>query len=351
MQLHLHPTRREALTASDSALTRWSLETNPATILAQMSTAPESVFSHSYSPHGHLHTSGGITGTPDGVLFAHEHIQPERFQSVDPHTIEWRRWDDFSLARSTLLDEISELGSLAISPDSRWLVLESAEKLYLLDWRIGEIQSHHAIKGLSMTALTFDPTSTFIAGVLCSYDCDSVLHLWRLDSAERFVPRPAEEYWWLHDQPDHVSGSMALTLVYVDWDRIGIEWLNKYLADAPGCVTFSSDSRILLFSLHSSIEVGGCALVAFEMPSARLLWSTQHEAQSSGQPIFSPGSSTVLVPMQDGSILAYNAENGALVQRLPSGLSEPIQALAFDHDGRTLWLATEEALVQYQPKG
>jgi hypothetical protein len=28
---------------------------------------------------------------------------------------------------------------------------------------------------------------------------------------------------------------------------------------------------------------------------------------------------------------------------------EPIQALAFDHDGRTLWLATEEMLVAYQP--
>jgi hypothetical protein len=109
---------------------------------------------------------------------------------------------------------------------------------------------------------------------------------------------------------------------------------------------FSQRRRILLFSLHSSIEVGGCALVAFEMPSAKLLWSAQHEAQSSGRPIFSPGSSNVLVPMQDGSILAYNVEDGVLAQRLPSGLNEPIQALAFDHDGRTLWLATEEALVQ-----
>ncbi len=34
MQMHLHPTRREALTASDTALTRWSLETNPATLLS-----------------------------------------------------------------------------------------------------------------------------------------------------------------------------------------------------------------------------------------------------------------------------------------------------------------------------
>jgi len=55
--------------------------------------------------------------------------------------------------------------------------------------------------------------------------------------------------------------------------------------------------------------------------------------------------------MQDGSLLAYDAENGELLQQLTTGLNEPIQSLAFDQDGRTLWLATEERLVQYLPQG
>jgi hypothetical protein len=55
--------------------------------------------------------------------------------------------------------------------------------------------------------------------------------------------------------------------------------------------------------------------------------------------------------MQDGSILVYSAEDGALMQRLATGLGEPVQALAFDHDGKTLWLATEEKLVQFQSQG
>ena len=50
-------------------------------------------------------------------------------------------------------------------------------------------------------------------------------------------------------------------------------------------------------------------------------------------------------------MLVYHAEDGALIQRLPTGFNEPVQALAFDHDGKTLWLATEDQLVQYQLYG
>src|SRR5690348_5288212 len=92
MQLHLHPTRHEALTASDTVLTRWSLDTNPATILAQMSTAPESVFYHLYGYGSPRLTFGGVTGSPDGVLFAHQRLQPEPFSSHDPCVLEWRTW-------------------------------------------------------------------------------------------------------------------------------------------------------------------------------------------------------------------------------------------------------------------
>ena len=47
-------------------------------------------------------------------------------------------------------------------------------------------------------------------------------------------------------------------------------------------------------------------------------------------------------------LLVYRMDDGTLAQRLPSGLSESVEALLFDHDGATLWLATQEALVQYQ---
>ncbi len=356
MQMHLHPTRREALTASDTALTRWSLETNPATILAQMTIPPGSLFSYWYTPNAHLHTTGGITGSPDGVLFAHRHLPPQEptYWNVEPF-IDWRQWDDFSLARVGS-EPYGGISSPVCSPDGRWLVVENIEKLEwlcLLNWQTGEMLSKHAIRGSCMTSLAFDPTSTYVAGVLCSYDGDAILQLWRLGPAEQVVPRPPEEYWPTHETipQDEVFGSTALTLLYEEWDRRGFEWPNEYLAHAPGYVAFSPDSHMLLFSLHSTIGVGGFALAAFEVPSCELLWSTRHEAQSAGQPIFSPGSSTVLVPMQDGSILAYNAEDGALIQRLATSLNEPVQALAFDHDGKTLWLATEEKLVQFQSQG
>lgn len=352
MQLHLHPTRHEALTISDTDLTRWSLETNPATILARMSTAPESMFIYTSSPQGHLHTScGGITGSPNGLLFTMQQLSPERYRSPDPWVLEWRHWDDFSLARtSTVPDTSGDIGKRACSPDGRWLVLGSADRLYLLDWQTGELLSSHAKRESYGNSLTFDATSTFVAQA--GYDDCYFLELWRLDRAEQFTPRaPAEYFWPTHAfvAQDEVIGHMALTPVPVHWGQIGMDWPSPSLADAPGGVAFSSDNRLLLFSLQSTIEVGGYALVAFEMPAARVLWGAQQDVQSAGQPIFNPESRQVLVPMQDGSLVVYNAENGTLMQQLPTSLNESIQGLAFDHDGRTLWLATEERLVAYQP--
>ena len=68
-----------------------------------------------------------------------------------------------------------------------------------------------------------------------------------------------------------------------------------------------------------------------------------------GQPLFSPDGSTLLLPEQSGDLLVFRRADGALIQRLPTGLSEPVQALAFDQDDTMLWLATEEALAPYQP--
>jgi hypothetical protein len=59
----------------------------------------------------------------------------------------------------------------------------------------------------------------------------------------------------------------------------------------------------------------------------------------------------LLLPEQGDSLLVYRVEDGKLMQRLPTGLSEPVQALAYDHDGKSLWLATEDDLTHYQLQG
>lgn len=162
MQLHLHPTRHEALTAGDTTITRWSLETSPAAILAQRSTAPASVFYHLYGPSGHLHTYGGISGSPDGVCFAY----------AQRNRLEWHHWDDLSLARAnTVPDQGYGIGgSLACSPDGRWLVLEGVEELFLLEWQTGKVLSRHATGTNYTSGLTFDATSRWVAGVFSSED-------------------------------------------------------------------------------------------------------------------------------------------------------------------------------------
>src|ERR1051326_3521725 len=68
-----------------------------------MPTDPTSLFSLSYDQGGRLHTCGGVTSSPDGILFAHEHLIPQEpvYWGVIP-VIDWRHWDDFSRASGTI---------------------------------------------------------------------------------------------------------------------------------------------------------------------------------------------------------------------------------------------------------
>jgi hypothetical protein len=164
--------------------------------------------------------------------------------------------------------------------------------------------------------------------------------------------RPQGEEWWTQEEPpDQISGSMALSEVHWELDRTGIEWPGRDLADSACQIAFSPDSRLVLFSPMNSCYSGcGLELVAYEVESGQRRWCVRQEMENSGPFLVSPDGSVLLVPMQDGDLHIYRLEDGAVLQRLPTSLSEPIQALCFDHGGK-LWLATEDQLIQYQPHG
>lgn len=353
MLLYLHPTRQEALTAGETALTRWSLVTDPVTILARHSTDPESVFHISYAPSGQELSLGGISGTPDGVLFAREHFDPHHYRYPNPCVMEWRNWEDFTLARtSPVPHSLPIVMSLACSPDGRWLVVEDEQRLFLLDWQTGKVLSHHIMGWSSVSGLTFDPTSTYLAGVYTEYT-SGCLRIFRLVAAAHFLPRSALEDWHTHElvPQDQVIGPMALTLVHECLDRSGIEWSNgRDLADTVGMAAFSLDSHLVIFSLTSPYSRCGVEVVAYEVASGQRRWCARSEEESTGSFALTPDGRALLVPVKGSVLLVYRVEDGMLLQRLPTNLSDPVQALAFDQDGTTLWLATEEALVQYQPQ-
>jgi hypothetical protein len=130
---------------------------------------------------------------------------------------------------------------------------------------------------------------------------------------------------------------------------------NPILYGAAASVIFSPDSHIVIFTLNAlptPYESASCfQWEAYEVASGKRLWHTRNAAAATSQAIFSPDSKIILVPELGGDLLVYRVEDGTLIQRLPAGLSEPIQALTFDHNGKTLWLATEETLIQYQSQG
>lgn len=144
---------------------------------------------------------------------------------------------------------------------------------------------------------------------------------------------------------------MALTLVHNCLVPTGLAWPDGDLAQGSSVVAFHPQSSIVVCIVHAPVSGGGGALAAFEVDSGKQLWSAHIEGESTGSCLVSPDGSALLVPVEGGDVLVYRVEDGACVQQLPSGLSEPVQALAFDHDARTLWLATEERLVAYQSQG
>jgi hypothetical protein len=354
MLLYLHPTRHEALTAGATTLTRWSLATDPATILAQSSLAPESVFHRYYAPSSQPLTYGGIVVAPDGMLFVRERFNPHHYHYPDPSVLEWCHWEDFTPTRaSPISSSIPELRSLANSSDGHWLVVEDEQRIFLLDWQTGKVLSHHTMGWSSVSGLTFDPTSTYLAGVYTEYTT-GCLRIFRLVAAEHFIPRPALEDWRTHElvPQDWVSGRLALTVMHEHLDRTGIAWATGTdLADTVGTAAFSPNSQLVIFSLTSPYSPCGVELVAYEVASGQRRWYARNEAETSGPFVLTPDGRTLLVPVQGSDLLVYRLEDGALLQRLPTGLNEPVQALAYDHDGKTLWLATEEALVPYRPPG
>jgi len=349
MFLHLHPTRREALTASKTTLTRWSLATHPATMLTHVSVAPGALFDVEYDGYGRMLTFGGITRTPDGEVFALQQPGMGEYGSQGHGVIEWRSFDDLLPVRTMMVPQTAcPITSLDSSPDGRWLVIDNDDHIFLLDWHTGEVISRHFSNGYATSGLAFDPTSTFVAG-LSFADGGGGLSLWRLDPVERFIPRPEREEWPSHTHvpQDYISGNMALTLFHEDLDRTGIAWRDRDLA--ASCVTaFSPDSRVVVFGLTSSYSGCGVELVAYEVSSGKRLWCARSEEESTGPWVFTPDGSALLVPVEGSDLLLYSAHDGTLLQRLPAGCDEPVQALAFDHHGTTLWLAGETALWHYQ---
>ncbi|MBA2284876.1 MAG: WD40 repeat domain-containing protein [Ktedonobacteraceae bacterium] len=354
MQLHLHPTWQEALMADETTLTRWSLTTTPATRLAQHSTVPFSVFNERYTQDGRRAVLGGITRAFDDTLFAHQLLVYVNYskQERDLSGLEIRSWEDISLTRTLTLPQTEGwIESLDASPDGRWLVLSPwlPERIYLLDQHSGNVMSHHAHLDGSITGLTFDPTSTYVAGC-SSHDGGGALVLWHLDLAEHFVPHPTVHPSRLQGFPlDQINGSVALSLLHRNLDRTGIEWPeNQDLVDTAATSLFSPDGHIVVFTLISAYSPSYLDLTAYEVPSGRRLWCLRSDVKASGQAIFTPDGRLLMLPEQGGDLLVYDVADGSLSQRLHPRLDTPVRALVFDHEER-LWLATRDELVRYQP--
>jgi hypothetical protein len=117
MRLHLHSTRREALTVSETTLTRWSLADNVPSRLLEVSTAPHPLLDFTILQDGRLVIFGGVIHAPDGESFALNSTNPQQQKYTDPCVIEVRHWESLALATTiTIPQAFGPPRSMAISP-------------------------------------------------------------------------------------------------------------------------------------------------------------------------------------------------------------------------------------------
>lgn len=347
MQLHLHPTRREALTVSEMTLVRWSLAGQLPSKLLEVSTAPHPLLDIMILQDGRLAISGGVTGAPDGDLFALQSVASQK--PTDPCVIELRHWENFSRAKTfTISQAFGPLDSIESSPDGRWLVvgMGAPEQIFLLDRQTGEIMSHHAVGGYKITGLTFDPTSTFITGMAC-HDNWGHLMLWKLTSVEYFQSHLEEGQSSDAFPPNLGEGAYSLKVEHWEFDRTGVAWPKNDLADTIGTAVFSPDGHLVVFRLLSFYNTPFVDFVAYEVPSGKQRWCIRRESDEGfGECFtFTPDGNCLLLCEQDNMLSMYRADDGTFLSRFPLEAREPIQALAYDPDGTTLWLAGEETLI------
>jgi WD40 repeat protein len=353
MYLHLHPTRQEALTATKTTLTRWSLDGDAPIILTRHSVSPSRLGRLMYIQDGREVWLGGIvTDAPDGNLFAIDQpLAPG--QSWDaPCAIELRKCDDLSLARTIPLPHGSiDLTGLACSPDGRWIIAadDGSEWIHLIDRQTGNV-SHRVYGSTHTTGLAFDPTSTLVAAIL-SFDGGGALSLLRLETADHYVPQPppVDPKYGYRLPPDEVSGPAALVYAHRMLDRSDIEWPDGDLADTAGNAVFSPDGSLVVFCVMSAFCDSPYELSAYDVTSGKPLWRTYGSEECTAPPVFTPAGDSFVMAVQGGELLVYRTEDGTLLKRVASGILEPIESLAFDRDGTRLWLATEDTLTLYRP--
>lgn len=355
MHLYLHPTLPEALSLEvlnlerlRCVLTRWSLATSPATPLLQRSLYHDELM---YQENGQpFFCSGGLSALLFDGSFALVHVDPhEHF--VDPYRyrhepiLEMCRWHDLSTVGRIPFPIDGPTCSPACSPDGRWIVANRYWCLFLFDRLSGEMMSSHPAGQDHITALAFDATSRFVA-VVISNEGGGDLSLWKLDSTQHFIPHSGKRLKFAPDLPvDDVRGPVALSRLHSELSRELSPDISRSLRNSVGYVAFSPDSRMVVFSLDALGPKQ--LLVAYEVASGKLLWITSQ--QNSLIPfVFAPSGNLLVTGNMNGELACYRGCDGSLLRRVSTGFGHPIEALAFDHDATSLWLASEGTpLVRY----
>ncbi|GHO98737.1 hypothetical protein KSF_087850 [Reticulibacter mediterranei] len=345
MLFYLHPTCHEALTLVHShaggshRLTRWSLATTPATPLFQRFISWGEC---SYRANGQLFVaSAGLSAPLDDGTFALVHIDPRDY--LDEPILELCQWHDFSTVRTiTFPTKFCAVCNPACSPDGCWLVANTAEHLILFDRLSGEVMSScraadYRGSGDSISALAFDAASRFVAGIIM-FEGGGALSLWQLDPGEHPCPPPEESDATL---PDQFRRTVTLSMLHRDLDQGD----SPIPSDLTGYVAFSPDSRIVVF--HLALEKNAL-LMAYEVVSGKRLWSAYQETSYLYPFVFAPGGKSLIAIDEKNKLRLYCCEDGSVLDQVSTGLVQPIEALAFNHDGTALWLATRETLVRYQ---
>ena len=336
--LNIHPTRLEAITAHDRTLTRWSLHDDTATTITQVTDAPQDISAIATAPEGAviavaslapIHSRDGSTAYthyPSGPGFS------EVFgDTFTPCEIALREWNDLSVVQTIALPGSgASILSMCFSPDGNWLaVADSCGHLFLIDRSTSQITCTltHSY-GPDLSGLLFDGSSSYLAAGGSNMGGGAVA-LYRLEHGE------------LHE----------VIADYYDSD-------SDYALDIRETVfqpAFSPDGATLAIATSDNNEQPGY-LVAFATQSGQPKWYLQLHPETEladgshlypaymyngyyycSQLRFTPDGSQLLSGDGSGDILCFDAVDGHLLRRLPTGTDQPVALFDFEPSRSALW--------------